>query len=88
MNIPFSRLAEMLQEMSDTTKRTVKLNALETFIREIIDYDYGVMKPEETKDKEETITSLLFGRYIIQGRNISCRNRTCFRWTDDVTIKC
>ena len=33
----FQRLCEALQEMTDTTKRLVKLKALETFIREIID---------------------------------------------------
>lgn len=32
----FRRLCEMLQEMTDTTKRLVKLKALETFIREVV----------------------------------------------------
>ena len=33
----FQRLCETLQEMTDTTKRLVKLNSLETLIREIVD---------------------------------------------------
>ena len=36
--LTFQRLCETLQEMSDTTKRLMKLKALETLIREIIDY--------------------------------------------------
>ena len=35
--VSFRRLCETLQEMTDTTKRLVKLKALETLIREIVD---------------------------------------------------
>jgi hypothetical protein len=34
-NLSFERLAELLQQLAETTKRTVKLHALETFICEI-----------------------------------------------------
>ena len=35
--LSFQRLCETLQQITDTTKRLIKLKALETFIREIID---------------------------------------------------
>ena len=38
----FARLADTLQEMTDTTKRLVKLKALETLIREIVSIDADV----------------------------------------------
>lgn len=36
--LSFQRLCETLQQMSDTTKRLVKIEALQTLIREIIDF--------------------------------------------------
>ena len=38
--LTFQRLCEALQELSDTTKRLVKLKSLETLIREIIDHSF------------------------------------------------
>ncbi len=40
--LTFKRLCETLQEMSDTTKRLVKLGALETLIREIVNAEEEV----------------------------------------------
>ena len=45
--LTFQRLCETLQELSDTTKRLVKLKSLETFIREIIDHSFESL-PTET----------------------------------------
>jgi hypothetical protein len=42
VSFSFARLAGTLQEMADTTKRLVKLKALETLIREIVSIDADV----------------------------------------------
>jgi hypothetical protein len=42
ISFSFARLADTLQEMADTTKRLVKLKALETLIREIVSIDADV----------------------------------------------
>jgi DNA ligase-1 len=44
--VSFQRMAEVLQQMADTTKRTVKLNALKSFIRSIM----GLENTNMTKD--------------------------------------
>ncbi|KAG7352427.1 ATP-dependent DNA ligase I [Nitzschia inconspicua] len=53
-DVSFERLAEMLQQLADSPKRTTKLNLLQAFIREIIDVD-GV----EMSSRARTLTSAL-----------------------------
>ena len=55
-SFPFQRLCETLQEMTDTTKRLVKLNALETLIREIIDSKTLVDMRSSPKEKMNVST--------------------------------
>jgi DNA ligase-1 len=61
--ISFERFAELLQQMADTTKRTIKLGALETFIREIMDtQEQGV----DLTTRAHTLTSAL--ELVLGGR--------------------
>lgn len=52
--VSFERFAEMLQQLTDTTKRTIKLSVLETFIGEIID-----MEAVDLSTRAATLTSAL-----------------------------
>jgi len=49
--LSFQRLCETLQKMTDTTKRLVKLKAVETLIREIIDSKSNTNPSSDSKEK-------------------------------------